>query len=355
MSPRPSRTRNWLVLLLVVCTPLAGCRTTPFRKQQSIVKHLPPPPVHVPRELQKVSLPPYTIEPPDILLIDAVRIVPKEPYRIAPLDVLFIQATGTFPDQPIDGAYAVSGAGSVDLGPAYGTVTITGKTLSDARKVISEHLSRVLREPQVSITLVEHGARQQIAGEHLVSPDGTVSLGTYGSVYVTGMQLWQAKRAIESHLARYLEAPEISVDVFAYNSKVYYVITEGGGYGDAVNRFPITGNETVLDAISQVNGLQAVSSKRIWVARPAPHTNTFQVLAVDWRAITQGGSAFTNYQILPGDRVFIAEDRMVAFDSVVGKLVSPFERMFGFTLLGTTTIQAVNRFPDGGAGGAGFF
>ncbi len=38
---------------------------------------------------------------------------------------------------------------------------------------------------------------------------------------------------------------------------------------------------------------------------------------------------------------------MVAFDTGLGKLLAPAERVLGFTLLGTQTIQAVNRFPKG--------
>src|SRR6516225_1003029 len=34
----------------------------------------------IPRELAKVSMPEYVIEPPDILLIDAVRVIPLPPY-----------------------------------------------------------------------------------------------------------------------------------------------------------------------------------------------------------------------------------------------------------------------------------
>ena len=42
--------------------------------------------------------------------------------------------------------------------------------------------------------------------------DGTVSLGTYGSVQVVGLTLAQAKKAIETHLSAFLQAPEVSVD-----------------------------------------------------------------------------------------------------------------------------------------------
>ena len=70
---------------------------------------------------------------------------------------------------------------------------------------------------------------------------------------------------------------------------------------------PITGNDTVLDALSAAGGLSQVSSAEIWVARPAPGGfGCQQILPVNYQAIAQGGSSATNYQIMPGDRVFIA-------------------------------------------------
>ena len=147
----------------------------------------------------------------------------------------------------------------------------------------------------------------------------------------------EAKNAIEDYLGRYLDRPEISMNLFAYNSKVYYVVIQGAGLGDGVFRFPITGNETVLDAISQTQGLEQVSSKKIWIARPSRDSGNVKVLPVDWFAVTERGSAETNYQILPGDRVFVAEDKLVAFDTQIAKITAPLERIMGFTLLGAGT------------------
>ena len=115
------------------------------------------------------------------------------------------------------------------------------------------------------------------------------------------------------------------------------MVTQGAGLGDGVYRFSVTGNETVLDAISQIQGLEQVSSKRIWIARPTREPGKIQVMPVDWEAITAQASTCTNYQILPGDRVFIAEDKWIAFDTGLAKIVAPFERIMGFTLLGAGT------------------
>jgi polysaccharide export outer membrane protein len=259
---------------------------------------------------------------------------------------------GTLLEQPINGIYVVEPGGLLDLGPSYGKVAVGGKSLDEAQDAVFRHLKRVLREPQVSLTLAQAAGQQQVAGEHLVGPDGTINLGTYGNVYVTGMTLAEAKEAIESQLDKFLDAPLVSVDVFSYNSKVYYVITEGAGQGDNVARFPVTGNETVLDAIAQINGLSKLSSKEIWIARPAPSgIGCDQVLPVDIDAIMRGGATATNYQLLPGDRVFIAQDPWIAFNGVIEKVTAPFEQILGTTLLGAQTIYTFQRGANFGFGG----
>jgi len=48
------------------------------------------------------SLPDYVIEPPDVLLIDAVKIVPKAPYTIDTLDFLRILVPGAPEDAPVN-------------------------------------------------------------------------------------------------------------------------------------------------------------------------------------------------------------------------------------------------------------
>ena len=307
----------------------------------------------LPTELVKVSHPPYVIEPPDILLIDTVRFVPRPPFRIEPTDVILIQAAESLPNQPIAGPYVVSPAGTVNLGFVYGTVNIAGLTLEQAEAAVRTQLAKSLKNPQVSMALAQSRGVQQTRGEHLVRQDGTISLGTYGCVYVAGLTTMQAKQVIEEYLSKIFLHPEVSVDVLAYNSKCYYIIADGAGYGQQVFRFPITGNETVLDAISQIGGLPIVASKRkIWVARPTPaHMACNQILPVDWMAITQGGSTATNYQLFPGDRIYVKADCLICFDNWLDKVLRPVERVFGVTLLGNLTARSFGPNNNNGVGG----
>lgn len=312
----------------------SGCHSIPTQPDSVPA---PMPCADMPREMWKTTLPEYVIEPPDILRIDAIHVVPRPPYHLRTLDSIHIQAWGTLPDAPIAGVFLVQPGGLVDLGLRYGAVKVAGKTVTEAEAAIRDHLRQYLRGPVVSVSLAAIAAKEQISGEHLVGPDGTVTLGSYGSVSVVGQSVADAKQAIEMHLSQFLEEPEVSVDVYAYNSKVYYIIMQGAGLGDGVYRLPITGNETVLDAISHINGLEEVSSKKIWIARPTHEPGRTQMLPVCWEAITAQGSHDTNYQILPGDRIFVAEDRMVALDTSIAKLTAPMERVLGFMLLATGT------------------
>ncbi len=167
--------------------------------------------------------------------------------------------------------------------------------------------------PKVSPLPSYRSAVQPVSGQYLVGPDGTINLRKYGVVVISGKTIADARIAIQNHLKQYLDSPDLSLDVVATNSKVYYVITQEGSSGEKVRRLPVTGNETVLDEISQINGLSFASSKKIWIARPASHLpGGQQILPIDWDAIAQGAQTATNYQLLPGDRLYIVTNGVTA-------------------------------------------
>lgn len=332
-----SNAARGLGALGLVVAAVSGCATqTPV---------LTPPPV--PRELDKVSHPPYVIEPPDILQVDLVAAVPTARSKLRPFDVVGVVVANTLPTAPISATFTIGADGTIDLGPPYGAIKVVDLTTSEAREVIEKFLTAQLKQPKASVTLVQTRAAQQIRGPHLVRADGTVGLGTYGSVAVVGMTVAEAKRAIEAHLQPAFDNPEVSLDVIGYNSKIYYVVFDYGGAGQQVLRLPITGNETVLDGIGQVSGLPTVAdARRICLSRPGPGNCPPQVFPVDWQGIIERGDTRTNYQILPGDRVLVKAYPLVESDVKLARVIAPIERLLGVTLLGSSTVNSIRTDPN---------
>ena len=311
---------------------LAGCRTPP-----PIV-----PVANVPRELKKTSMPDYVIEPPDVLTVDMIAAIPKPPYRVQPLDALSMRATETPPDNPVLGTYTVEIDGSINLGSFYGGVQVAGKTIPEVRAAVEAQLLKFVKKPTVEVTLAQGRGMQQVRGPQLVRGDGTIGLGSYGSVRVVDLTIADARKAIEAHLSTYFQSPEISLDVSGFNSKVYYIISDTGGTGLPMQRVPLTGNETVLDALSSYGGVISVSdTKQIFVAR-ASEGGCCVTLPVDLKAITECGDARTNYQLIAGDRVFVRAYPLTKFATKLERYLYPVERALGVTLLGVGAVRSID-------------
>ena len=239
---RISRLQRCLVVTVLATWFGTGCST--------VSPTQPPaqcPDLNLPKELEKCSHPTYIVESPDILQINATRVIPLPPYKVEPLDQIFIVVQNTLalmePDARINGVYAIDPDGTINLGPNYGgAVRVVDLSTQEIEKLLVRHLKSFFKEEvKVTVSLAQSHGSQVIRGEHLVRPDGTVSLGTYGKVFVAGMTLEQIKAAIETHLAKTLYKPEVDVDVLSYNSKFYYVITDFAGNGDQVTKSRLPG------------------------------------------------------------------------------------------------------------------
>lgn len=330
---RRFRTAPWFRLIAVFVLGTTGCAT----QRQPVIIAAP----NLPKELKKVSIPEYVLEAPDTVKVDLISAVPKPPYVIRPMDVLAIRVD-RLPDGPLGGMFPVDPDGTVALGGGYGSVAVAGLTIEKAKAAIESLLKKVAKEPQVEVSLAQGRAIEQVRGPHLIRPDGSIGLGNYGAVWLAGKTIAEAKREIEAHLSQFFLNPEISLDVTGFNSKVYYVVIDGGNAGTQVQRQPVTGNETVLDAVGLSGGLGPISdTRKMWIARPAPEGQGFTNLPVDWKAITEAGDVATNYQLLPGDRLFVRAYPAIAFQNRMERVLAPVERMLGASLLG---VGAYNSF-----------
>jgi polysaccharide export outer membrane protein len=143
----------------------------------------------------------------------------------------------------------------------------------------------------------------RLPADQPVLPDGTINLGKYGPVQVEGKSVAEIEEMVRATvLAKTKDAGFISVRLISRQSKVYYVIGEVNSPG----RFQLNGNETVLDALMQAGGLNEKSSRdNIILTRPSKPNCPRIVLPVCWKQIVQLGDTTTNYQIAPGDRIYV--------------------------------------------------
>ena len=142
-----------------------------------------------------------------------------------------------------------------------------------------------------------------------VFPDGTIDLGKYGRPVVAGKTLPMIEAVIRDQIKMHEKEPvAVTVRLIGRVSKVYYVL----GEVNAPGAFPINGRETVLDGIVAAGGLtRKASQQNVIVSRPTLPEGCRVVYPVCYPQIVQDGDTTTNYQLLPGDRVFVPSQGML--------------------------------------------
>ena len=246
----------------------------------------------------------YIIESPDILNVEAIDLVPKAPYKLRTFDIAMVEVLGTPKDDPISGLFSVEPGGGIQLGSRYGSVNIGGMSTDEAKEAITKHLTEKLDNPTVTVKLARMGDMQQIAGNHTVGPDGFITLGSYGRVKVNGLTVDESRDAIVFHLSKHLDNPQVIVKVEMMNSKKYYIVIKGGKFGERVIMFPCKGNDTVMDAIANMEGLVDTECS-IKHVRPVENGEPV-VTPLTWEKVIFSKSGFgDNLQLLPGDRLVL--------------------------------------------------
>lgn len=143
----------------------------------------------------------------------------------------------------------------------------------------------------------------RLTGDQKIQVDGSIDLGEFGRLRVAGMTVEAIERAIEDHLAQFVEEREaINVQLIETNAAEFYVLGEVGSPG----AYAMDGNETVLDAIVMAGGLTSRASPCDTIlVRPTRPADCRVVQRICYRQITQLGDVTSNYQLQPGDRVVV--------------------------------------------------
>lgn len=140
--------------------------------------------------------------------------------------------------------------------------------------------------------------------DQTVLADGTIDLGKYGRLVVAGKSVEQIEADVDAAISAVEKRPApVNVRLASPTSAVYYVLGEVNSPGS----FPLIGRETVLDGLIAAGGISDKSSRcTIILARPSPPGGCRIVLPICYRHIVQLGDTSTNYQLMPGDRIYVA-------------------------------------------------
>ena len=143
----------------------------------------------------------------------------------------------------------------------------------------------------------------RLPSDQTVLPDGKIDLGQYGRVLVAGKTVEHIEAEVQPLIqAKTPDAGPINVRLVGRNSKVYYVL----GQVNAPGSFPLQGRETVLDGLVAAGGLNVRASRaNIILSRPTAPDGCRVVLPVCYKQIVQLGDTTTNYQLQPGDRIYV--------------------------------------------------
>ena len=158
----------------------------------------------------------------------------------------------------------------------------------------------------------------RLPGDQVVRPDGTIDLGPYGRLMVAGQTVDEIQTVVRRHIDRQVSEAEegesqtdrpaseqrsrVNVRLIEAESKVYYVVGEVNSAG----AFPLVGRETVLDAIFAAGDLSDQADRqKIVLSRPTAPGECRIVMPICYKHIVQLGDTSTNYQILPGDRIYV--------------------------------------------------
>lgn len=292
------------------------------------------------------------------------------PLTIEPPDLIIVEVLVALPGRPITGERLVRPDGTISLG-FYGDVHVRGLTPRQAKVKIVHHLRQFLNDDLLGLTVFHADgvklaplprpgtkvpmemtlpprtnpfekpdaeppippaakpaeppapgtttaspprssrARRDGAGRprRRLAPTARAVRARQDAPIPTGPEVAVLQDEVAG-VAEYIDPADsvrVFLDLAAHNSRVYHVLGDVGSPG----RLPVTGKETVLDAISYAGGLVPTAEPTdIHLYRPARGDMPAQDHRIDYPAILKG-DAKANLQLFPGDRLVVGRNPIV--------------------------------------------
>lgn len=167
-----------------------------------------------------------------------------------------------------------------------------------------------------------------------VGPDGKVSMKWIGTVTVAGRTVEEISQELSNRYSKYIRDAVVTVVVEQYQSKFIYVQGEVKVEG----RFPWTGHDTVVNALSQAGFLtRRASPNGIHVARGNP--NDPEIYPVRLKDIILEDDSRTNWYLQPEDIVHVPPTFLSKVGYAFEEILFPFQPLYA-------PASAANQYQD---------
>ena len=160
-----------------------------------------------------------------------------------------------------------------------------------------------------------------------IDMDGNIDLPLVGTVKAGGLSVDQLEAELSKRLATYVRNPQVSVTVVQYRSEPVFFI----GAFRSPGIYPLQGRRTLVEMLSSIGGLQPDASRRITVKRrldygpiPLPNavvdkaTNTSTV-DISMGSLHDQVNPAEDIVLQPYDQISVARAEMVYVDGEVNK------------------------------------
>jgi polysaccharide export outer membrane protein len=173
----------------------------------------------------------------------------------------------------------------------------------------------------------------------VIQSDGTFNFPLIGRVQAAGLTPRELEQRLTQALGRGLvRAPQVSVTVHEYHSKIVFVLGEVARPGP----YPLSGGMSVMEALAKAGATGGVGAEVV-VVRPPAEVNgpvaeeggSAEILRVNLRDI-QMGQGEKKVQLQPNDRIFVSAAAKIY---ITGEVRAPGAFLFQ---AGITVRQAIS-------------
>lgn len=215
----------------------------------------------------------------------------------------------------------------------FSAVSVSAQEMLVLDDQIQLENGELLPEPSTNYTLGEKDVIEinvlrhpEVSGKYVINNEGNIQYEFVGDIPVTNLTKKQVTEKIVTELEKFIIAPEVTVKIVGYNSKVVYVIGEVGRPG----KISIRGDSiTVREALVQA-GLPTLSAKTSSSLLITPSENGKpEQIKVNVKKLLFAGDLRENHLMKPGDMLYVPPTAMAKALRVIQPVTAPITNATG--------------------------